>query len=382
MISRPVWVPLAVATLLACGNARRSKREIVLEKLPAGVTAVIVAEGATLAHARARRVIDVLRTELPSSLGCAIDVALGGDQVALGIGADRSFTLVVATRAEVDCATLSQIERGIWVATQGGGVVAAADGALPVLADATFERARPYLSRAPIAFAMAFQGGELIGTAQTEPLEAWLAFDTSAELAPALEKELRARLARMGSEATTSPLAARISLVREGPQVVGRLARGDDGEVDLAAAVRTIRDWSRPAPVAPAPGPVAGLACPAPIDPIVSCAELPGSEPLRGIVLTARSAKAAVALVTTSRCSPVITNQTVRGLRLEVDIPALGLVTGDILFGSAGRLVTSKAVLVETLAREAASGETSLTVRRGILERVIYIRRIREPKKE
>lgn len=371
-----MWVLVAVAMLLTCGNARRSKREIVLEKLPAGVTAVVVAAGSALAHPRVRRVIDVLRPELPSSIGCAIDAALACDELAVGIGADRSFTLVVATRAEVRCAALSQIEQGIWVATLGGGSVVDAD-APPALADATFERARPYLARAPIGFAMAFQGGELIGTAQPDPLEAWLAFDTSPELAPALEKALRARLARMGSEPTTSPFAARISLVREGPQVIGRLARADD-EADLAAAVRTLRDWSKPAAIAPAPGPATGLACPAPIDPIVSCREIAG-EPLRGIELTAKSAKAAVALVTTSKCSPVVTNQTVRGLRLDVDIPALGLVAGDVLFGSAGRLVTSKAVLVDALAREAATGQTSLTVRRGILERVI---RIREPQKE
>lgn len=365
MFSQGAWVSVAVALgATACADARKTQREIVLEKIPAGVTAVVVAEGKALAGVRMRQVVDVLRPELPSSVGCAIDAALACDELALGIGRDHSLTLVVATRADVKCPALSQVANGLWVATLGGGGIADASA---VLADDAFARARRYLASAPIAMAMAFDGGELIATARPDPLEAWLALDTSPALAPQLETALRAQLARMGSEPTTSPLAAHVEIVRTGPQVVARLARAAD--FDLAAAVRTLRAWSR----RPQPRPAVALACPPLGELVTACSDANAQ-----LVVTTKSAQQAVALLVAARCSPVVQNQSVRGLRLEADVPALGLRAGDVIVGSAGRLVTSKALLVEALSREAAGGGTSLTIRRGILERVVRIETARK----
>ncbi|MGN6104769.1 MAG: hypothetical protein ACTHU0_06690, partial [Kofleriaceae bacterium] len=192
MTSRGLWVWIAVA---ACRGAAPSARDRVLEQLPAGVELVATADSGALTDPRFRPVVDALRPLLPSSAGCAIDAALAGDAVALGVGPGQ-LTLVVASRRRPDaaCSALSRIDDGLWVATLGAG--AAADHGAAV-ATASFARARPYLARAPVAVAMVAAGGQLIATAQPSPLEAWMAIDTTEALAAPLEARLRDELAQL-----------------------------------------------------------------------------------------------------------------------------------------------------------------------------------------
>src|SRR6188508_3882096 len=133
MISRAIWVLIA----MGCGGDAPAARSRVLDKIPAGVTSLGVADARALAGPRFRPLVDALRGELPAGFDCVADAALQGEQVAAGVTPSGDVTVAIATRAKVACPALSQIEDGLWIATLGRG----APGAGAVSEQ---QRARPF----------------------------------------------------------------------------------------------------------------------------------------------------------------------------------------------------------------------------------------------
>jgi hypothetical protein len=349
MISRLAWAVLAVA----CGGQAVPDRDGVLSKIPATAIVVVAADGRALAHGRIRPLVDALRPELPAALGCVIDAALACDHVAVGIGADRAFTIAIATRAPVKCRALSKLPDGTWVATLGDGLVRA-DGA-SVATDPRFARARPYLGRAPIALAAELAGGKVIATAQPQPLEAWLAFDAdSAATATAAEARARDHLARLAKNPATAPLAG-IAVTRSGSQVKVTLAGAPAGDLGLAAkaVLAREREVAAPPPIG-CPGQVAS--------PVVECKAATFRLPARAELATELSLAA------------VVSNGSLVGFRLGRPLAQLGLVAGDLIVAVDGRLVTALGPVRAAFARDA-----SFTIRRGRTEGVIRLVRSDSP---
>ena len=348
MISRGALAVLATA----CGSAAVPDRDGVLAKIPATAAVVIAADGRALAHGRIRPLVDALRPELPTALGCVIDAALASDHVAVGIGADRAFTIALASRAPVKCRALSKLADGIWVATLGDGVERA-DGA-SVASDPRFARARPYLGRAPIAVAAQLAGGKVIATAQPEPLEAWLAFDAdSVATATAAETRARDHLARLGKNPATAPLAG-IAVTRTATQVKVTLGGALAGDLGIAAKAVLAREREVAAPPP--------IACPTQLAaPVVECKAATFRIPPRAELAPAELA-------------PVVANGAVVGFRLGQPLPALGLISGDLIVAIDGRIATALAQVRAALARD-----SSLAIRRGRTEGVVRLVRSDNP---
>lgn len=347
MISRGALAVLATA----CGSSAVPDRDGVLTKIPATATVVIAADGRALAHGRIRPLVDALRPELPTALGCVIDAALASDHVAVGIGADRAFTIALASRAPVKCRALSKLPDGTWVATLGDGLVRA-DGT-SVASDPRFARARPYLGRAPIAVAAQLAGGKVIATAQPQPLEAWLAFDAdSVELATAAETRARDHVARLGKNPATAPLAG-ITVTRTGTQVKVTLAGALAGDLGVAAKAVLAREREVAAPPP--------IACPSQLAaPVVEC--------------KAATFRISPRAELSAELAPVVSNGAVVGFRLGRPLPALGLVAGDLIVAIDGRIATALAQVRAALAREA-----SFAIRRGRVEGVVRLVRSDNP---
>lgn len=330
-----MWALLALACFAAChgrSDAGARARERVLARIPADATAVLAADGSALAHPRIRGVIDVLAPRWPARMACAIDAMLGGEQIAIGIG-PRGTTLVIATSVAVECPALSNLGDGLWVATLGAGTIASEASVLDAPGRA---RARRYLLASPIAAVIDRAGGTLIAAATPEPLEAWLAFDTTLDLAPIVERRLAGYRTMFAGRPVTGPFAAKLEIERAGSQVVAALHGPVDA--DLAVAVRLAVDElagdepSAPAAWSPAP-------------------------------FTVRSIESAVATITGAPLTPVIVNSRVRGLRLGAAVPTFGLRAGDVLIGAGERALVDRA----QLAAMAGRGEKrlELVVERG-----------------
>lgn len=358
MISRAALAFVVVAA--ACGgDDARAPRERVLARIPAGVMAVVAADGEALAHARTRAVIDVLRPRWPARLGCAIDAALAADHVALGVTPARAAVLVLETRAEVRCAALSRVatagDRATWVATLGSAAPVEASGprdpaSSAVLGDARFARARPYLLRAPVAVAIDVPGGSAIATATPEPAAAWLAIDMAPMFADAAERHVRGYVERLVGEPQAADLARGIEIQRTGAQIVARLD-ALPATADLPAAVRVLLGWHG----GPRPrGAGAAFTCPPLAAPIVRCTA--------GTRFEVSALAAAVAPLIAARTAPVIANGVVAGLRLEASIPTLGLRVGDVVVAAQGQPIATRAQLAEVLG--GARGVAHLTISR------------------
>jgi S1-C subfamily serine protease len=105
----------------------------------------------------------------------------------------------------------------------------------------------------------------------------------------------------------------------------------------------------------PEPKPRAQLVCPVLAPPIVGCAG--------GSALTATSLAAALGPLAAARTTPIIVNERVASLRLDVPVPSLGLRAGDLVLAIDGRHVTSAAQLGELLTR--ARSKAVITLQRG-----------------
>lgn len=329
-----MWALLPLACFVAChdrSDTRAGARERVLARIPADATAVLAADGSALAHPRIRGVIDVLAPRWPLRMACVIDAMFAGDQISIGIG-PRGTTVVISTSAAVDCPALSNLGDDLWVATLGAGTIARDASVLDAPGR---ERARRYLLASPIAAVIERAGGTMIGAANPEPLDAWLAFDTTLDLAPAVEQRIVGYRTMFATRPVTGPFAAKLEVKRAGSQVVAALHGPIDA--DLSVAVRLAFDeLAGAASITPAPWTAAPF--------------------------SVRSIDAAVATITAAPLAPVIVNTRVRGLRLGAAVPSFGLREGDVLIGIDGRAVVDRAQLAE---RARGKTELELVVERG-----------------
>ena len=315
MISRAVWVLIA----MGCGGDAPAARSRVLDKIPAGVSSLGVADARALAGPRFRPLVDTLRGELPAGFDCVADAALQGEQVAAGVTPSGDVTVAIATRAKVACPALSQIEDGLWIATLGRG----APGAGAVSEQ---QRARPFLRDAPIALVTTFGKLRVIATAQPDPLAAWVAFDApDVTTAQAFATSLEARLARPGD--AIAPVAKAITIERTGSQVVARLGKTD---ADLAVALR--------AALTPPPDTARAFPCPSPLTPPVQGCKMDDAALTR---LEVYSLASAIDELLAARKEVVIENGRVEGVRLRDDLATYGLASGDILVAIDGKHLTS-----------------------------------------
>jgi len=367
---KAVAVAAALGLGAACPRAAPTPRERVLAGLPAGVVAVVAADGRALSHPRIRGALDAVAARWPASLGCVADAAAASDAVAATVDRAGNTALLVALPRPPRCPALSQRAPGLWIATLGAGPVAQAGS---VLDDPRFARARPYLTGAPIAAAV-IGDVHVLAAAQPDPLDAWVAVDVPGS-AEAVAGAVAAQIAQLAREPGSAALAGVLRIERPGAsQLVVRLTGGppapgaappdgsptDPAGGELAAAVRAALAWAdaerdrRP----PAGSP---FACPAP-GPDVTCT---GGTRYR----VASLAAGLIPLVAAGAPAPVVVNGSITGLRLAAAVPGLGLEAGDVIVAVAGRLVTSRTMLADRIARARAA--TTVTVRRGAEEAVL-----------
>jgi hypothetical protein len=345
-----------VAGAGACHRQAPTARERVLAALPAAAVTVVVADGAALSHPRIRGVLDAAAARWPASLGCLVDAAIASETIGASLDATGNLTVIAALPRPPRCPALSQREPGLWIATLGTGPSSSAS----VADDPRFARARPYLTGSPLAAAL-YGDTHVVAAAQPEPLDAWLAIDTTD--ADPIAQAIAEQVARLGKEPATAAVAARLHTTRIGAgQLVVRLTGPLDGE--LAAATRSVLAWldaagSRASPLAAAPA--APFRCPAPAAD-VSCTG--GTRYRVGSLASDLSP-----IVDVGQPTPIVVNGSVTGLRLYAAVAAFGLQAGDIVVAMAGRLVTSRTMLADSIAH--ARVETTVTVRRGSAEAIL-----------
>jgi hypothetical protein len=156
--------------------------------------------------------VDSLSPHVPASLACVVEATQTSAAIAIGATADVGATIVLVTRATVaNCPALSRVDDDLYVATIGGGTLAT-ERAHSILGDTTWERARPYLLREPLALAAELPTARIIAVAQPEPLDAWLTIDA---IDPdAIGKRVQAQLAHW-----PNVLAAKLRVSRNGTQI-------------------------------------------------------------------------------------------------------------------------------------------------------------------
>lgn len=341
---------LGALGLGACRRGEPTARERLLSKVSGDAVTVVVADGPAISHPRIRGVLDVVAAHRPASMACVLEAAFAADQVALSIDPAGNLNALVATASRPSCAALSQREPGLWIATIGAATAVKTS----VLDDPRFARARPYLTAEPIAV-VSLGALHVLAAAQPDPLDAWVAIDV-AGTADAVEQAIDEQVARMQRDPSTAMVASRLRTARAGG---GQLVIHLDGPVDgdLAVAARTMIAWieERARPTA------ASFSCPTP-DPEVLCSD--------GTSFRVRSLREELMkILSHGRPSSVVTNGAVTGLRLEEPVARFGLVTGDIVTAMGGRLVVSRAILAQWIAR--AEGATTVTIRRGTTEKVL-----------
>jgi hypothetical protein len=325
------------ASLAACSTRTPGERERALGAIPAGAQVILAADGPALATPALRAALDSLAPHVPPSLRCVVEVAQTSREVALGGTVDAGVTIVVLTRAAIArCPALSRIGEDVYVATIGGGALAA-DRDHSVLAASVWERARPYLVQEPIALAAELPELRVVAVAQPDPLDAWLAIDAVDAAAVAL----RTQDVLDRYRAQSSELAAKLKLSRTGTQVKIEATHltTDDLVRVLTGALRVAEG--------PAALPAA-FTCAAPGNGVVSCRD--------GTSYKVASIAAIVHGLAAHRSAPVIGAGDIIGLRLLDDAPPL-LHADDVILGvDSHRIETSEqlARLADTLGHTAA----------------------------
>jgi hypothetical protein len=366
-----VVLVMAVAAfgLGACHRGAPTPRERVLAGLPGDAIAVVVADGRSLSHPRIRGALDAVAARWPASLSCAVDAAIASDAVAVTVDRAGNTAVLVALPRPPRCPALSQRAPGLWIATLGAGPPAQAAS---VLDDPRFARARPYLTGAPIAAAVV---GDLhlLAAAQPDPFDAWVAIDVLGS-ADAVARAVAAQIAQLPREPRAAALAGKLRVERPGAsQIVVHLSGAEAAsstapggppagppDSELATAVRAALAWAdaagdRGPPAGPAfrcPAPGAGITCDA------------GTH-----YRVASLAADLVPIVAAGRPAPIVVNGSITGLRLGAAVPGLGFDAGDEIVAVAGRLVTSRSMLADRIARARAA--ITVTVRRGAEEAVL-----------
>jgi hypothetical protein len=353
----------------ACPRSAPTPRERVLASLPGDAVAVVAADGRALSHPRIRGALDAVAARWPASLSCAVDAALASDAVAVTVDRAGNTAVLVALPRPPRCPALSQRAPGLWIATLGAGPPA--QGA-SVLDDPRFARARPYLTGAPIAAAV-IGDAHVLGAAQPDPFDAWVAIDVPGS-ADAVAQAVAAQIAQLTREPGAAAVAGGLRIERPAAsQLVVRLSAvpvpstapaggppAGPADSELAIAVHAALAW---ADAERDRGPPAGPAfrCPAP-GPGITC---DGGTRYRVASLAADL----VPIVAAGRPAPVVVNGSITGLRLGAAVPGLGLDAGDEIVAVAGRLVTSRTMLADRIARARAA--LTVTVRRGAEEAVL-----------
>ena len=325
-----------LGALVACHHPL-TPRERALALLPAEATIVGAADGSALATWR--RAIDVARSYAPATFGCVIDAALASDATAVA-QREAGTTVVIVTRQAISaCPALARIAADTYVATIGDATIEHGLGP-------RWSRARPYLLRAPIAFAADLEQRHWL--AEADATSAWITVDAAdAALAEPL---IRAGVARWKS------LESKLAVARTGTQVVVRAHDLQPEEVatvagDLLALI------DRPA--RPAPGP---FTCPAPGGVVASCTG--------GTHLVVGSLADALTQLAEPAREPVVSGGDIIGLRLTAD--ALVLRRGDVILGIDAHRVTSAAQLAAVI--KATQHRAAVAVRRGNRDVVVDLR--------
>ncbi len=266
---------------------------------------------------------------MPPSLSCVLDAAPTSQSVAVALDPDRGTTIILVTRAVVaNCPALSKLSDRVYAATIGAGALAK-DRASSMLADARWERARPYLLREPFAFAAETPTLRAVAAAQPEPIDAWLAVD--AVDAAATEKAIKAALAQYTAPPTIE-LAGKLTVSRAGTQVTVHADKlGDDDLVTLA--VDLIEHAEQP-PVPPA----TPFVCPPGDVMVVGCHD--------GTHVRVRSIADLVTELGAVASEPVVAGGDIIGVRLTGDPPHL-LRRDDVILGIDANRVTSQAQLAD-----------------------------------
>lgn len=337
MTSRGVWVLVASVIATACGETEGSKRDAVLAKLPAAADAVLVADGKALSHARLRPVVNALRPVVPAGFDCVVDAALTSESVAVAVSTE-GVVVVLAGSVPSNCSALSRIAGGLAVATLGDattGTGFAAD-----------DRVRPYLDAAPIALYASRDDVRVLAAAQAAPFSAWAAFD-SATRADQLQLELGARVRVLEGLPAVAPFAKAMSISRRGSQVTVRLADVPNADIALAAAAVVTHTREQLATQSEAfPCPRAGVCKKTACQSAVTCAVERYSIEVSWITATR-------ARLTAAPRSPVIVNARGHGVRIDADVPTIGLVRGDVITAVDGHRVTTPEEFVQFVRSDA-----------------------------
>ncbi len=351
------WGRVLISTALAaCSSRTPSERERALERIPATAQLILSADGAALGSTAFRRVVDSLIPHVPSSLACVAEAAVTSDAIAVGVQLHVGTTIVLVTHATVErCPALSKIADHVWIATIGAGAPVS-ERVKSMLAAPVWERARPYLIREPLAVAAELPHFRLVGVAQPEPVDAWLAVDAVDSVG--VEREIKAMIDRWRTPPTIE-LSGKLALQRKGTQVAVQ-ADGLVVEDLLTILTDTLRVVEAPAA---APTPASVFACPATTgNGVVSCHD--------GTQYKVSSVEAIVRELATVASVPEIAGGDIVGIRLTGAPPRL-LRTGDVILGIDAHRITHSSQLA-TLASH-LDGKISLAVRRAGVEAVLEL---------
>jgi hypothetical protein len=277
---------------------------------------------------------DSLSPHVTASLACVLEAAQTSAAIAIGATADVGATIVLVTRATVtSCPALSRVGDDIYVATIGGGVLAA-DRAHSMLEGATWDRARPYLLREPLALAAELPATRIIAVAQPEPLDAWLTIDAADP--DALGKRVEAQLAHW-----PNVLAAKLRVSRNGTQI----AIGAEGLV--AEDLVKITSDLLAAAEAPPPTPVT---------------DLPQQ-------FKATSVPALLRELAAARSAPLIEAGEIVGIRLLAAVAPLRV--GDVILGVESQRIVDSAQLGQLAG--ALGDHVTLAVRRDGIDATVEL---------
>ena len=321
-----------LGALLACHHSL-TPRERALALLPAEATIVAAADGPALTGWR--RAVDAARAYAPATFGCVIDAALASDAIAVA-QREAGTTVVIITRAAVTgCPALARTASDTYVATIGDATIERGLGS-------AWSRARPYLTRAPIALAADLLHRHWI--AEADATSAVVTID--AQDAAVVEAALRVVLVRF----------PKLTVTRTGTQVV---VRAKDLQPDDLATIASdlLAQIDRPAAAVAAP-----FTCPAPGGVVASCSG--------GTHLVVGSLGDALTQLTEPAKEPVVSGGDIIGLRLTGD--ALLLHRGDVILGIDSHRVTSASQLATVI--RTAQHRAALAVRRGNSEVVVDLR--------
>jgi hypothetical protein len=284
-------------------------------------------------------------------LSCVLDAATTSQSVAVALQPNSGATIVIVTRAVVaGCPALSKLADRVYAATIGAGTLAK-DRARSMLADAQWDRARPYLTREPFAFAAELPTLRAVAVAQPDPIDAWLAVDAVDPVAT--EKAIKAAVARYTAPPTIE-LAGKLSVARTGTQVTVHADKLRAEDL-VTLAVDLIEQAERP----PAP-PATPFVCPPADIMIVGCHD--------GTHLRVRSVAELLTELGAVASEPVVAGGDIIGVRLTGDPPHL-LRRDDVVLGIDANRITSQAQLAD-LARTVAN-RAAIAVRREGVEVVL-----------